>query len=75
MRDEILDILKSVRPEADYAASENFIDDGLLDSLEMMNLLDALEAKYEIFIDGMDIIPENFMSVETIEKLIKKYRS
>ena len=52
MREEILEILKEIRPEADYASSENFVDDGLLDSLEMMNLLDALEAQFDIYIDG-----------------------
>ena len=74
MREEILEILNEIRPEADYASSENFVDDGLLDSLEMMNLLDALEAQFDIYIDGQDIIPENFMSVEAIEGLIEKYR-
>ncbi len=74
MSEEILEILKEIRPEADYASSDNFVDDGLLDSLEMMNLLDALEAQFDIFIDGQDIIPENFLSVETIEKLVEKYK-
>ena len=74
MREEILEILNEIRPEADYASSENFVDDGLVDSLEMMNVLDALEAQFDIYIDGQDIIPENFISVEAIEGLIEKYR-
>ena len=40
-------ILKDVRPDADYAASSNFIADGLLDSLDIITLVAALcEPRY-----------------------------
>ena len=72
MKEQILEILFEIRPEFDFSESDNFIVDGLLDSFDIISLTSMLEEKYEISIDGLDIIPENFASVESIEQLIKK---
>ena len=71
---EILEILKNLKEDVDFEASEDFVEDGLLDSFEIVELVTALEDYFEIEISGKDIIPENFVSVETIEELISKYR-
>lgn len=72
MKDEILDLLNEINPDADFENSEDFIDEALIDSYGMIELVEALEDKYEIEIDGMDIIPENFKSLETICELVNK---
>lgn len=72
MKDNILKILEEIRPEFDYTESRNFIADGLLDSFDIISLVSILEERYGITIDGLDIIPENFNSVEAIEAVIKK---
>ena len=68
----VLEILKEIRPEFDFAASQDFISDGMLDSFDMVTLVSALDKNYGISIDGTDIIPENFQNVETITALIRK---
>lgn len=70
--DEILKILKKLRPEFDFIKSNDFIADGLLDSFDIVMLVSELENGFGIAIDGLDIIPENFSSIEQIETLIKK---
>ena len=75
MKDNILKILEEIRPEFDYTESRNFIADGLLDSFDIISLVSILEERYGITIDGLDIIPENFNSVEAIEAVIKKSRT
>lgn len=71
---EILEILKNLKEDADFEGSKDFIEDGLLDSFEIVELVAALEDTFEIEINGRDIIPENFISVEAIEQLVDKYR-
>ena len=62
------------KEDVDFECSKDFIEDGLLDSFEIVELVSALEDAFEIEISGRDIIPENFVSVETIEDMIDKYR-
>ena len=70
--DDIKNMLAELRPEFDFEESENFITDGLLDSFDVISLTSMLEEKYEITIDGLDIVPENYASVEAIADLVKK---
>lgn len=70
--EEILTILEELRPEFDFRDSENFIDDGYLDSFDIVTLISEIEEKYSISIDGLDIVPENFETAEAILELVKK---
>ena len=69
----IPDILKSIRPEFDFTTSTDFIRDGMLDSFDLVTLVADLDKAYRISIDGVDIIPEHFMSIATISSLLLKY--
>ena len=70
--DKIYEILNDLRPEFDFRESKNFIEDGLLDSFDIVTLVSELEEKFDIMIDALDIVPEKFESVEAIAELIKK---
>ena len=72
MNEEVMALLIEIRPEFDFAESENYIDEGLLDSFDIITLIDMIEEKYAIKIDGMDVVPENFDTTEHIVGLIKK---
>ncbi len=68
----IAEILKEIRPEFDFAASHDFIADGMLDSFDVVTLVAALDKQYGISINGTDIVPENFKNLQTIEALLCK---
>lgn len=72
MKEQIIRILTELRPEFDFTQSSNFIEDGMLDSFDVVTLVSDLDACFGISIDGMDIVPENFASIEAIENLLKK---
>lgn len=72
MRNTIIGILTDLRPEFDFTQSSDFIEDGLLDSFDVVALVSELDSRFGISIDGLDILPENFASIETIELLLKK---
>lgn len=69
---DILAMLNEIRPEHDFASSSDFAEEGLLDSFDIISLVDMLEEKYQIKIDALDILPENFCSVEAIVALVKR---
>lgn len=70
--EKICEILANIRPEFDFKNSENFIEEGLLDSFDMVTLVSDLESEFDIIIDGLDIVPENFATVESIKATIEK---
>jgi acyl carrier protein len=73
MREQIIKILTELRPEFDFnQEGVDFIEEGMLDSFDMVNLVSELDATYGISIDGVDILPENFATVDAIENLLKK---
>lgn len=72
MNDQILAMLEELRPEFHFNDSEDFVTDGLLDSFDIISLCSMLEKKYGIKVDGLDIVPENFVSVDAIIGLVKK---
>jgi acyl carrier protein len=72
MKEQIIEILTNLRPEFDFNQEVDFIQEGMLDSFDVVALVTALDEKYGISIDGVDILPENFSSVKMIENLLKK---
>ncbi len=68
----IFGILEELRPEFDFKASKDFIEDGLLDSFDVISLVTELEDKFGVLIDALDIVPENFNSVQAISDIVKK---
>lgn len=70
--EKIYDILAEIRPENDFKSSDDFIEDGLLDSFDIITLIDIIEEKTGAKIDGLDIVPENFCNAEAIAELVSK---
>lgn len=72
MNEDIYGMLAELRPEFDFTDSGDFVMDGLLDSFDIISLSSMLEEEYGITIDGLDIVPENYSSVEAIITLVNK---
>ena len=73
MKEQIIKILTELRPEFDFTQEGlNFIEEGMLDSFDMVNLVNDLDSNFGISIDGVDILPENFGTLDAIEQLLKK---
>lgn len=70
--EQIFNILADLRPEFDFKDSTDFIEDGYLDSFDIITLVSELEEQFNVKIDGLDIVPENFCSAEAITALVKK---
>lgn len=68
----IIGFLSEIRPEFDFSESSNFIDEGMLDSFDIVQLVVSLDKEFRISIDGLDILPENFSNIENIVQLLIK---
>ena len=73
MREKILEILYEIDDTVEYETSDNFIDDGIIDSYQMVEIVDGIESAFDIEISGRDIVPENFANLDAIEMMLKKY--
>lgn len=73
MKEQIVKILTELRPEFDFTQEGvNFIEEGMLDSFDLVTLVSELDSTFGISIDGVDILPENFSSVDAIAALLVK---
>ncbi len=72
LQDQVITMLQEVRPEFDFADTDDFIAAGMLDSFDVVQLVSGLDETFGISIDGTDIRPENFSSVEKIVSLLNK---
>ena len=72
MREQVIKILTDLRPEFDFSENVDFIEEGMLDSFDVINLVTELDSTFGISIDGMDILPENFSSIDSIVSLLIK---
>lgn len=70
--EKIFEMLEEIKPEHDFRTSEDFIEDGMLDSFDIITLISMLEEEFDIVVDGLDVVPENFNSVEAIVGLVEK---
>lgn len=70
--EELLSILKELHEDVDFEAEENLVDDGILDSLDIVTLITEINDAFDISIPAEEIIPENFNSASAIWSLIEK---
>lgn len=72
MKEKILKLLTEEFVDVDFTASEALVDDGILDSLILVELISTLSMEYGIVIPYEEIIPENFNSIDAITAMVER---
>lgn len=72
MKEKILSILKELQPAFEFEDGVDFVEAGYLDSFDIIQLVSMLESDFNILISALDIVPENFNSVDAIRQLVEK---
>ncbi len=70
--DQLLEVLRDMKPGTLIDENSQLIEGGILDSLDVMNLSVELNDEFDIEITPLDILPENFATPTTIYNMIKK---
>lgn len=72
MKEQLMEILNDLRPDVEFENEKKLIDDGILDSFDIVSLVSELNSEFDIEINVMDLEPENFNTVEAMLELIVK---
>ena len=75
MEKQIIEILSEICPGIDFETETALIDDGLIDSLDIVAVVTELMEAFDVELGVDDLTPENFNSVEAIEELIESKQS
>ena len=70
--DKLLKILEEMHPDVDFSTATDLIDDGILDSLDIVTLVTEIHAEFDVAIPAEEIVPENFNSAEALWALIER---
>ena len=70
--EEILDILNGLGLYADFENCTTLIDDGILESLDIVTIIAELSDAFDITIPARDIVPENFNSAEAMLNMVNR---
>ena len=70
-----MEILTEICPGVDFENEKALIDDGLIDSLDIVAVVTELMEAFDVELGVDDLTPENFNSVEAIEELIESKQS
>ena len=70
--EKLIEILASLHPDVDFENNDSLIDDGILDSLDIVSLVTEINAEFDVTIPAEEIVPENFNSAKALIELITK---
>jgi phosphopantetheine attachment domain protein len=70
--EELLEILKNIRPNMDFEHCEDLINSGTLDSMDMVMIMTQIMQKFDLSIPPEEMVPENFNSAKAMYRLIQK---
>lgn len=68
----LLEMLHRLHPDVDFTAHERLVDDGVLDSFDIVTLVAEINAEYDVSIPPVEIAPQNFNSAEALFGLIRR---
>lgn len=73
--EKLLEILKRIRPDVDFENETALIDDGILDSFDVVSIISELDDAFDVQIRITELDPDNFNSVEAIWKLVQELQA
>lgn len=72
--EKLLEILRGIRPDVDFENETSLVDDGILDSFDVVSIISELDDAFGVQIRIDELDPENFNSAASIMALIEKLK-
>lgn len=70
--EQLLEILSSLHPDVNFETATDLIDEGVLDSLDIVTLVTEINAVFDVTVPAEEIVPENFNSADALMALIHR---
>ncbi len=70
--EELLEILRGIKPDIDFENCTTLIDDELLDSFDIISIVAELNEAFDLQIPASEIVPDNFNSAAALYAMIKR---
>ena len=72
MLERVIELLQDIKEDIDYETETALIDDELLDSFDILQIISALDEEFDISIPAAMIIPDNFNSAEALWNMVQE---
>ena len=72
MEEKVLEILEEYCEEALDYTGDNMMEEGVIESFTVINIVSELEDVFDIEIDAKYVVAENFRNNESIIDLVKR---
>ena len=73
--EKLMEILHRVCPDIDFEKETRLIDDGILDSFDVIAVVNEIIDAYGIDVDVSDLEPENFNSAQAMWEFIQQQQA
>ena len=74
MKNQVIDILEDINPGVDHEARVDLVDSRCIDSLTIAFVAE-LEDAFDVEIPPVEIVPDNFNSVEAVCSLMARLQA
>ena len=72
--ERLLEILEEINPDIDFENCTTLIDDGLLDSIAILEIVAEINDAFDVEVSAPEIIPENFNSAQALWAMIQRLK-
>ena len=73
--EQLLKILKNIRPDIDFENATSLIDHNVIDSLDIIEIIVEINEKFNIEINAGSITPDNFNDIHKMWSLIENLQN
>jgi acyl carrier protein len=74
MREQLLALLDEIRPDVEFEKETKLIDDGILDSFDIISIVQEMNDTFGVKIKANELQPDNFNTVDAMIELIEKLK-
>ena len=70
--EELIEILEDLHPDVDFMNCDTLINDGILDSFDIVSIVSEVAEVFDVVISAEHIVPDNFNSAQALYCLIQR---
>ena len=70
--EELIGLLQGIKEDVDFENCETLIDDHILDSFDILQIISTLNDNYDISIPASEIVPANFNSAKALLAMVTR---